>query len=91
MTGTSLKSPISGRRISLAIQNSQCWGLAETTAVMAGLVPAIHAGPGQRRSNSLAQKFALYVRNPRMRRRVDGRDKPGHDGERQDIPTSFAV
>ena len=36
---------------------------------MAGLVPAIHAVP---------PRFILNVST--RRRRVDGRDKPGHDG-----------
>jgi hypothetical protein len=36
---------------------------------MAGLVPAIHAVP---------PRFLLNVAT--KRRRVDGRDKPGHDG-----------
>jgi hypothetical protein len=35
---------------------------------MPGLVPGIHADP----RGEMPQKFAL-------RRRVDGRDKPGHD------------
>jgi len=39
------------------------------TVVMTGLVPAIHA---------VTLRFVLD--GSAMRRRVDGRDKPGHDG-----------
>jgi len=45
--------------------------MIEPNAVMAGLVPAIHAAPSVQHVRSVAQ-----------RRGVDGRDKPGHDGER---------
>jgi len=45
--------------------------LRESNAVMAGLVPAIHAAPLDRNIQSEAR-----------RRGVDGREKPGHDAER---------
>jgi len=47
---------------------------------MAGLVPAIHADP----LHIVLESFA-------MRRRLDGRDKPGHDGGRFSAPRHFAL
>ncbi|MCW2282839.1 hypothetical protein M2323_000604 [Rhodoblastus acidophilus] len=41
---------------------------AQPTRVMPGLVPGIHAGPLLKMTRRIA-----------LRRRVDGRDKPGHD------------
>src|SRR5450631_3692422 len=46
----------------------------KTVAVMAGLVPAIHAG-----------RPASLFQTSRRGRGVDGRDKPGHDGSRREI------
>jgi len=50
--------------------NQKCFVLRDARSAMAGLVPAIHAAP-------LAADLESAVR----RNGVDGRDKPGHDGE----------
>ena len=66
-----------------------CWSTGlpvRTLAVMAGLVPAIHAGPPQervppRRDRQEGGRSQGFSRLPASMRWafVDGRDKPGHD------------
>jgi len=69
-------------------------GFSTAFAVMAGLVPAIHVG-----TSSCARQYGLVGHDvPSLALYdVDGRDKPGHDGERAGrslracIPLTFAL